>query len=102
MTLRNEEVITVAAADAFKAPTEALVDNSPGGPRATLAVITNHDLGDSGVAFRIGDTPVSDTYLFQPLAPGDVTQVSGYENIRDLRFLLTGSVTAKLYVQYFA
>jgi hypothetical protein len=96
----NSEVLTVASGSTFTL-TRATIDNGPG-PRVTRAVITNHDLGDSGVGFRIGeDDPVEGSYTFHPLPAGESMEIDGYDNLIALKFILTGTVTAKVFVEYY-
>lgn len=101
MAKLRDEVITVATDDAYKTLTRASIDGT-GNNRATLAIIHNHDLGDCAVGFRIGDTPDADTYAYVPIAAGGTVEISGYEALRDVRFLALGTVDAKLFVDYYA
>lgn len=100
MKLIDSEVLTVASGETVTL-TRSKIDNDSG-PNAVTAVITNHDLGDCEVGFRIGDTPDEATHMYRPIVPSESVQVDGYENLRDVRFILIGTVSAKLFIEYFA
>lgn len=101
MRLVNSEVITVAAGET-KTCTRSEIDNGSG-PKATLAIVSNHDLGDSDVGFRIGDEPpVEGDYTYHPILAGGSVEIDGYDNLIGAQFILVGSVTAKLFVEYYA
>jgi hypothetical protein len=97
----SDEIISIAAG-ATTTLTRSKIDNSSGGPRARLAVVHNHNLG-STLALRVGAPPNSSTYEYLPLAGGQAVNYEGYDNLVDLQIKNIGNtVTAKVFVQYFA
>lgn len=97
----GSEVITIAAGQT-KTLTRSAIDNATGNARATVAVITNHDLGDSDVGFRISESaPVEADYTYHPVLAGQSISVDGYDNLIAAQFILLGTTTAKLFVEYY-
>ena len=99
MTFFDDEVISVAQADAYKTLTRSKIDNDPGSAKARRAVISCHT---AAVAYRYdGTTPDTSTKEYHQLAAGGSVTIDGYDNLVNLRVKLeTGSTTAKLFVSY--
>lgn len=98
MAFTTDEILTVTSGDVFTPDTD-LIDNS-GGARATIARISNSEIANSSVLYRFNTDPNVSTEEGHLLIPGASVDVRGYENIKNLRFALLGSTTAKLFISY--
>lgn len=98
MVFTDDEVISVAQADAYKTLTRTLIDNDPGASKSTKAVISCYT---ADVVYRYGATPNTSTNEYHLLAAGTDLTVEGYDNLVNIQFkLASGSTTAKLFVSY--
>jgi hypothetical protein len=97
-----DEVITIAAGATTILTRTAIDGATDGRARARLALVHNHNLGSVTLALRVGAAPDSVSYLYLPLPGGQAISYEGYDNIIGLQIKNLGSVSAKIYVQYFA
>jgi hypothetical protein len=99
MTFFADEVVTIADGDT-ETLTPSKYDNA-GGAKAARVVLTAHS---APVAYRYGtDAPDPDTKAYHLLAAESSITIDGYDNIRNLQFVLaSGVTTAQLFASYAA
>lgn len=96
-----DEVITVASGTTYTLDSTLIDGEGSGGSRASKATLFVHDIANSEVGYRFGeDDPVEADYTFIQVEPNTSFTVEGYDNLVNLKLVLIGSVTAKVFVVY--
>lgn len=91
----SDEIIEVTSGT-VKTPDASLIDNV-GGSRATKARITNR----FGVLlYRFDSDPDASTDEGHLLQASETTEITGYDNIKNLRFTIEGVTTSKVFISY--